>query len=94
MLIKDFPNYDISSDGVVTNVTTGRVLEEQFTDKGYCSVNLCRRGKQKRIFVHRLVALHFIPNPDNLPFVSHYGKRTDNSVENLRWINRKKKLTL
>ena len=38
---------------------------------------------------HRLIALQFIPNPDNLPEVDHINKiRSDNRIENLRWVSR------
>jgi hypothetical protein len=38
------------------------------------------------MLIHRLVAIHFIPNPDNLPIINHKnGNRRDNRVENLEW---------
>ena len=54
--------------------------------KGYPSFRLTIGDKRPAFDVHRLVALAFIPNPDNKPQVDHInGIRHDNSVENLRW---------
>ena len=53
---------------------------------GYRMVNLFKDGKTKSVNVHRLVALSFIPNPDNLPFVNHKDEvRSNNEVSNLEW---------
>lgn len=53
---------------------------------GYPAVNLSKDGKAKMHLVHRLVATHFIDNPDNLPIVDHIDEdKTNNNVTNLRW---------
>lgn len=53
----------------------------------YRYISLYNNGKSKRIGTHRLVALHFIPNPDNKPMVDHIdGNRDNNKAENLRWV--------
>lgn len=54
---------------------------------GYLGVVLCKNGKTKLIAVHRLVAMHFIPNPENKPQVNHKnGVKNDNAAENLEWV--------
>ena len=53
---------------------------------GYCKVNLGRSGEQKTLNLHRLVAMYFIPNPNNLPCVNHKDENPSNNiVDNLEW---------
>lgn len=63
---------------------------KQSRRNGYPFLALCKAGKPKREYVHRLVAEAFIPNPDNLPCVNHKDEtRTNNNVENLEWCTKK-----
>lgn len=56
------------------------------TDEGYFRVSLSKDGVKKLYKVHRLVAMAFIPNPDNLPVVNHKDEdKKNNKVENLEW---------
>lgn len=53
----------------------------------YLTVGLRKNGKQKHILVHRLVALAFVENPDDKPYVDHIdGNNHNNRADNLRWV--------
>ena len=87
MEVKGFPNYLIYPDGRVYNQKYKRYLLACPNGAGYIRVTLSKDGNRKEHTIHRLVALHYIPNPDNKPEVDHWnGKRNDNRVENLRWV--------
>ena len=68
----------------------GKILSPAKDKNGYLKVHLCCNGKHNIIRVHRLVALTFLPNPDNLPEVNHKDEvKTNNNVDNLEWCDRK-----
>lgn len=63
-----------------------RILKPQSHFKGYICYFLCKENAQRKFFVHRLVALAFIPNPENKPFVNHKDlNKVHNRLENLEW---------
>ena len=87
MKIKGYLCYDISEDGEVKNTNTNKHLKKQINNSGYYRVELSKKGRSKKLFVHRLVALSFIPNIENLPQVNHKdGNKLNNNVSNLEWI--------
>ncbi len=72
---------------VTTSRLTGRVRKLTTLTNGYVGVVFSRRGKCH--MVHRLVAMAFLPNPDNLPEVNHKDLRRDhNRPSNLEWVSR------
>lgn len=101
--IPGYENYRVSSTGKVCSdyYISGRwgktikrkeplMLSQDLTHDGYYRVTLSKNKVQKHFSVHRLVALVFIPNPQNLPEVNHKDENTrNNNVENLEWCSRK-----
>lgn len=78
-------NYEVSNKGNVRNTLKDFVLK-QGTRNEYRQVTLSVRNIKERHKVHRLVAIVFLPNPYDKPFVDHIdGTRSNNNVENLRW---------
>ena len=64
----------------------GRILNQGDTTTGYKQIVLNKDKKRKTLKVHRLVAIAFIPNPENKPNVNHIdGNPHNNNVENLEW---------
>ena len=86
-VINDFPNYEISNYGNIRNKT--RLIKAVPNKHGYNVVVLCD-SIRKSVNVHRLVALAFIPNPENKPCIDHIdGNKSNNHADNLRWVTSK-----
>ena len=85
--------YLISNDGRVYSIKMKRLMHPSKNEKGYLSVEFLKDHKRKRIKLHRLVAEHFIPNPDNRKEINHIdGNKENNCVENLEWSTRSENL--
>lgn len=73
------------SNGTITR--PGRELLQTVNLNGYATVPLSVEGKSKICSVHRLVALTYLPNPENKPQVNHIdGNKLNNDVTNLEWV--------
>lgn len=67
-------------------IVKGKILKPGKLPYGYLFVNLCKNNKVVNCRVHRLVAVAFIPNPNNLPQINHKDcNPANNSVWNLEW---------
>lgn len=84
--IRSVSRYVRNSVGSKTFVE-GKILVPYKNKIGYCYVVLSDNSyKKKRWLVHRLIAITFIPNPDNLPVVNHKDEdKSNNIVTNLEW---------
>jgi hypothetical protein len=77
--------YYISNLGRVFNKT--KELKTFIQNNGYEVVKLSCKSKAKHFTIHRLVATHFLPNPNNLPEVNHIdGVKTHNYDTNLEFV--------
>ncbi|MGL5436590.1 MAG: HNH endonuclease signature motif containing protein [Lachnospiraceae bacterium] len=89
-MIKGVKNYEdlygVDEQGNVWSYRNNLILKPYVNTGGYLRVNLCRRGKLKHKYVHRLVAEAFLPNPRDHKVVNHINADPqDNRVENLEW---------
>ena len=94
MEIQDFNDYLVYDDGRVFSKLSNKFLKPQKNKyTGYYQIFLCKNGIKKRFSIHRLVALHYIPNPENKSDVDHIdGDKTNNNVNNLRWTTNQENL--
>ena len=87
--LKDFENdYEIEIEAPhrIRRISSGWIVTPTLNNlSGYYQVKL--NGKTH--IYHRILAKHFIPNPDDLPEIDHIDRdKTNNSLENLRWVTR------
>ena len=79
--------YRVEEDGIF-NIKTDRKLKCIDNGRGYKQICLYINGKNKFMYLHRLLALTFIPNPDNKPQVDHIDRNNlNNEISNLRWVS-------
>ena len=70
--------------------SNGNILKISDDGNGYKQISLYKNGKSKTWKIHRLVAIAFIPNPNDLPQVNHKDEDpSNNCVDNLEWCDGK-----
>ena len=83
--------YQVSNLGRVKSmIGQEKVLHPKKHRNGHLQIGLHKDKKRKTMYIHRLVAQAFIPNPDNLPCVNHKDENpSNNNVDNLEWCTQK-----
>lgn len=85
-VVSEFPIYSVSNLGRVRNDERNYIMRGGYDKDGYKQVTFSYNGKQYNRRVCRLVAIAFIPNPNNLPVVNHKDENKENDrVDNLEW---------
>jgi hypothetical protein len=92
--LKDIPEfnglYAATADGRIYSYRRKRFMKICNGNKGYKQVCIQVGQKAYMRYVHRLVAMAWIPNPDNLPEVNHIDEnKANNAISNLEWCTRK-----
>lgn len=85
--------YQVSNLGQIQSKLNLKVLKPAIDRYGYTKVGLTKNGKTKSFKVHRLVAIAFLPNPDNKEQVNHKDhNKLNNNVENLEWVSHRENM--
>lgn len=79
--------YQITEDGMVWSNIYNKYLSYKIDKDGYHDLLLvCEDGKRRHFRVHRLVAMMYLDNPENLPVVMHLdNNKSNNHFSNLKW---------
>ena len=84
--IEGFERYEVSNLGKVRNIKSGKVLKPQLNRNGYLMHLLYENNKQKHLYLHRIIAIAFIDNPEEKPCVNHIDEnKLNNDLSNLEW---------
>lgn len=94
--LENYSKYEINEEGIVRNIKTGNNLKARNcrpsrNNKGYYVFDMYNdKGIKKSLKRARVLAILFIPNPNDLPEVDHKDEDTHNdAISNLQWVTRK-----
>lgn len=91
--IPNFDTYQLYSNGKVVNSKRNSEIKPITNRAGYVMVRLNKNGKRVALLLHRLLAISFIPNPFNKPFINHKdGNKANFSLSNLEWCTQKENI--
>lgn len=77
--------YQVSAEGYVSN--SRGVMKTYTNNNGYTCLKLVKEGVRTSVLLHRVVAEHFLLNPDNKPEVNHEdGNKANCAASNLSWM--------
>jgi hypothetical protein len=90
VIVPGYSRYEISKFGRVRNLTSKEVMSMKLDKNRYYRVGLVNdKNEKKNPYIHRLIALAFIPNPEEKETIDHIDRnRANNKLDNLRWANR------
>lgn len=92
--IEEFTEYKVDTNGIIYNCKN-KIIKHQKHTGGYLTINFWNKKtkKHKTRYVHRIVAIAFVDNPNNLNQINHInGIKEDNKAINLEWCTPKQNI--